>query len=149
MIPAPPRKDYSTHALVAHVLLALAAVVVVVMYVPVITGEVSGEGAGMGVFLLLYFLGIPLALAGVAAAYFSIRSRSRDLLLATALLFLGIPAGIAMQSDLAFVGVLCIYIATVLGAILVRAIRDERREKQGATQDRGSRGRGGNGRRRS
>lgn len=122
----PPRKDYSTHALVAHGLIALAAVVIVVMYVPVVTGEVSGEGAGMGVFLLIFFLGIPLALAGIAAAFFSIRSRSPDLLLATAVLLLGVPAGVALQSDLAFVIALCLYTAAVLVAILLRALKQVR-----------------------
>lgn len=123
MNPEPPRKDYSVHALVAHVLLAMVAVVVIIMYVPVITGEVSGEGAGMGVFLLLYFLGIPMALAGIAAAYFSFHSRSTDMLFVTALLVIGVPAGIALRSDLAFVVALCLYIVAVLAAIILRALK--------------------------
>lgn len=117
----PPRKDYSSYALLAHVLLATASGAVVLMYAPVVSGDVSGEGAGMGVFLLLYFLGLPLALTAVAAVGFSLHSPSPGLLLPTALLLVGVPAGVALQSDLAFVAALCLYLAAVLRALLLRA----------------------------
>ncbi len=117
----PPRKDYSLYALVGHVLVAAAAVVVMMMYIPVITGEASGEGAGMGVFLLIYFLGIPLALAAAAAVFFSIHSPNPGLLLPTVLLLLGVPLGVTLRNDLAFVIALSLYIVAVLRAILLRA----------------------------
>ena len=78
----------------------------------------------MGVFLLIYFLGIPLTLAAVAAAIFSIHSPDPGLLLPTALFFIGVPVGVALQSHLAFVIALGLYIAAVLRAILLRVVKE-------------------------
>jgi len=115
------KKNFSDEALVSHVILATVSGAIIIMYLPVIFGEVSAEGAGMWMFLLIYFLGIPLALIIAAAVFLSIHSPNPGLLLPTALLIIAISISIVMNSELAFVIALSLYIASVLRAIILRA----------------------------
>ncbi len=90
------------------------------MFVPVVTGVASGEGAGMGVFLLLYLVGIPLLIAAVAATALSIHSPNPALLLPTILLWLGAAIVGVTENNLAIVLFSIVYIGAVVRAALPR-----------------------------
>ena len=117
--PEKPARNFHALALVLHGLLALGALMLLLMFVPVVLGETSGEGAGMGVFLILYFLGIPLVIVAAAATIFSIHSPRPGLLLPTGLLWLGaIGIGVSEHS-LAAVLFSAAYIAAVVRALFL------------------------------
>lgn len=112
-------KNFHTPALMLHGVMSLVAFALLLMFVPVVLGEVSGEGAGMGVFLLLYFLGIPLAIGAAVATVFSIHSPRPGLLLPTALLWLGAFGIGATGNNLAVVVFSTAYIAAVGRAVFL------------------------------
>jgi hypothetical protein len=113
-------RNFGALALALHALLVMVPFTLLVMYVPVILGGASGEGAGMGVFLLLYFLGIPMVLIAVAATVLSMHSPKPGLLLPTVLLWLGVVVVGGSESSQAIVLFSIAYIAAVLRAMFLR-----------------------------
>ena len=112
----PATSNLNVLALLFHTLFALVPLVLLVMFVPVVMGESSGEGAGMGVFLLVYFLGIPLLLLAAAATVFSIRCARPELLPPTLLLWLGVVVAGLSENSLVIVLFSVAYMAAVLRA---------------------------------
>lgn len=121
-----PAKNYHAVALVLHGLLALGALMLFLMFLPVVLGEASGEGAGMGVFLLLFFLGIPLAIVAATATVLSIHSPRPGLLLPTVLLWLGAIGFGASEHSLAAVVFSAAYIGAVVRALYLSARAQKR-----------------------
>lgn len=119
--PAKPPRNFHTIALVLHGLLAVGACNLLIMFLPVVLGAASGEGAGMGVFLILYFLGIPLVIVAAAATIFSIHSPRPGLLVPTVLLWSGAIAFGASEHSLAAVLFSAAYIAAVVRAVFLSA----------------------------
>lgn len=119
-------RNFHTLALTLHGLLAAGACFLLLMFLPVVFGAASGEGAGMGVFLIVYFLGIPLAIVAAATTIFSIHSPRPGLLLPTILLWLGAIGYGASDDSLTAVLFSAAYIAAVIRAVFltVRAQRN-------------------------